>query len=373
MAKKKINNYKFKPGIGYTENLFPNAYALLDTNRSFIQAETGQFITERVADSVAFQADLVQLVEDLQQEMVLGTTATQRLWGQIEWNKDANNKLVRKRTLQRLKTGLAALSNVTSTYQTAMETAIDEIIDIADNGFSNASALVTSERTNEVEVNIGYAVARIKANRAFMIAETKAFMDADTPNNSITTASDFEINLGLLLDCICQDVSTTANNLVRTINTEIYVSTTPTNRSLLGDGMTRLATVIKQVVEGATVTVTAGNSLSQDTTGTNASTVLGDRCRQHVLDTQTVIANGTTTSLPSTVFPNYSDEPAAGQAAATDLENNKTTTTANVNAYYNYTFNQAKCERDTGLILNAYLFDLRYGGNKKTYEYASKY
>ena len=45
-----------------------------------------------------------------------------------------------------------------------METAIDEIIDIADNGFSNASALVTSERTNEVEVNIGYAVARIKAN-----------------------------------------------------------------------------------------------------------------------------------------------------------------------------------------------------------------
>ena len=38
----------------------------------------------------------VQLVEDLQQEMVLGTTATQRLWGQIEWNKDANNKLVKK-------------------------------------------------------------------------------------------------------------------------------------------------------------------------------------------------------------------------------------------------------------------------------------
>ena len=373
MAKKKINNYKFKPGIGYTENLFPNAYALLDTNRAFIQAETGQFITERVADSVALQADLVQLVEDLQQEMVLGTTATQRLWGQIEWNKDANNKLVRKRTLQRLKTGLAALSNVTSTYQTAMETAIDEIIDIADNGFSNASSLVTSERTNEVEVNIGYSVARIKANRAFMIAETKAFMDADTPNNSITTASDFEINLGLLLDCICQDVSTTANNLVRTINTEIYVSTAPTNRSLLGDGMTRLATVIKQVVEGATVTVTAGNSLSQSMAGTNASTVLGDRCRQHVLDTQTVIANGTTNSLPATVFPNYSDEPAAGQAAATDLENNKTVTTANVNAYYNYTFNQAKCERDTGLILNAYLFDLRYGGNKKTYEYASKY
>ena len=61
-----------------------------------------------------------------------------------------------------------------------METAVDEIIDIATNGWANASALVTSERTNEVEVNIGYAVSRMKNNRAFMIAETKAFMDADT-------------------------------------------------------------------------------------------------------------------------------------------------------------------------------------------------
>ena len=373
MAKKKINNYKFKPGIGYTENLFPNAYALLNANKAFLQAETGQFITERVTDATAFQADLISLIDDLEQEMVLGTTATQRLWGQIENQKTTNQKLTRKRTLQRLKTALAALSNVTSTYQTAMENAIDEIIDIADNGFTSATALVTSERTGEIELNIGYAVTRLKNNRAFMISEVKAFMDSDTPGNVITTASTFETNLGLLLDCITQDVSTTANNLTKTINEEIYVLTTPANRSLLGDGMTRLATVIKQVVEGAAVVRTSGNSLTQNTTGTNTNTVLGDRCRQHVLDTQTVIANGTTSSLPTTVYPNYSDEPASGQAAATDLDNNKTTVATSVNGFYNYTFNQAKCERDTGLILNAYLFDLRYGGNMKTYDYASKY
>ena len=225
MAKKKINNYKFKPGIGYTENLFPNAYALLNANKAFLQAETGEFITQRVSDATAFQADIISLIDDLEQEMVLGTTATQRLWGQIEYNKTINQKLTRKRTLARLKTALAALSNVTSTYQTAMENAIDEIIDIADNGFSSATALVTSERTGETEINIGYAVSRIKNNKAFMIAEVKAFMDADTPGNTITTAADFETNLGLLLDCITQDVSTTANNLTKTINEEIYVLT----------------------------------------------------------------------------------------------------------------------------------------------------
>ena len=373
MAKKKINNYKFKPGIGYTENLFPNAYALLSANKAFLQAETGQFITERVTDATAFQADLVSLVDDLEQEMVLGTTATQRLWGYIESQKSLNQKTVRKRTLARLKTGLAALGNVTSTYQTAMENAVDEIIDIATNGFTSATALVTSERTGEVELNIGYAVSRIKNNRAFMISETKAFMDLDTPGNTVTTAATFETELGILLDCICQDVSTTANNLTKSFNEEIYVNTIPANRSLLGDGLTRLATVIKQVVEGSTVARTTGNSLTQNTSGTSGNTVLGDRCRQHILDTQTVVANGTVSSLPTAVYPNYSDEPASGQAAATDLENNKTIVATNVNAFYNYTFNQAKCERDTGLILNAYLFDLRYGGNFKTYDYASKY
>ena len=90
MAKKKINNYKFKPGIGYTENLYPNAYALLTANKAFIQAETGQFITNRVSDATAFQADLISLIDDLEQEMVLGTTATQRLWGYIESQKNNN-------------------------------------------------------------------------------------------------------------------------------------------------------------------------------------------------------------------------------------------------------------------------------------------
>ena len=374
MAKKKINNYKFKPGIGYVENLYPNAYALLNSNKAFLQAETGQFITSRVSDATAFQADLVSLIDDLEQEMVLGTTATQRLWGYIESQKGINQKTTRKRTIQRLKTGLTALSNVTGTYQTAIETAVDEIVDIAVNGFASAAVdLTTSERTGETEVNIGYAVTRMKNNRAFMISETKAFMDADTPGNTVTTAATFETELGILIDCICQDVSTTANNLTKTINEEIYVNTTPGNRSLLSDGMTRLATVMKQIVEGATVARTTGNSLTQDTSGTSANTVLGDRCRQHILDTQSVVANGTTSSLPAVVYPNYSDEPAQGQSAATDLENNKTTVATNINAFYNYTFNQAKCERDTGLIINSYLFDLRYGGNQKTYEYASKY
>ena len=41
--------------------------------------------------------------------------------------------------------------------------------------------------------------------------------------------------------------------------------------------------------------------------------------------------------------------------------------------FIGYTYNQSKCERDIGYILDAYLNDLRYGGNEKIYDYAGRY
>lgn len=46
---------------------------------------------------------------------------------------------------------------------------------------------------------------------------------------------------------------------------------------------------------------------------------------------------------------------------------------ANAPSFAGYIFNSEKCERDTGYILDAYLFDLRYGGNEETSRVASKY
>ena len=50
MAKKKIYNYKFYPGIGVNDNTYPNAWALLDANIAFIKAEVAAWIAQQVAD-----------------------------------------------------------------------------------------------------------------------------------------------------------------------------------------------------------------------------------------------------------------------------------------------------------------------------------
>jgi len=49
MAKTQIKNYVFKPGIGASDNRFPNAYGLINSNKTFIQKEMSAYIADKVA------------------------------------------------------------------------------------------------------------------------------------------------------------------------------------------------------------------------------------------------------------------------------------------------------------------------------------
>ena len=54
MAKTQIKNYVFKPGIGANDNLFPNAYSLLNSNKAYIQKEAGAYITAKIAAAAQY-------------------------------------------------------------------------------------------------------------------------------------------------------------------------------------------------------------------------------------------------------------------------------------------------------------------------------
>jgi len=55
MAKTQIKNYVFKPGIGAADNLYPNAYSLLLSNKAFIQKEATAWIQDQIdANAVGF-------------------------------------------------------------------------------------------------------------------------------------------------------------------------------------------------------------------------------------------------------------------------------------------------------------------------------
>ena len=54
MAKSQIKNYVFKPGIGVNDNLYPNAYSLITTNKSFIQKEMSAYIAAKVTAAAQY-------------------------------------------------------------------------------------------------------------------------------------------------------------------------------------------------------------------------------------------------------------------------------------------------------------------------------
>jgi hypothetical protein len=76
MAKKLVKSYVFNPGISVESNLFPNAYASIVANKSYIAAELEGYLNSRIAtDTVAnlFPNAVALLTANksfLQQEMV---------------------------------------------------------------------------------------------------------------------------------------------------------------------------------------------------------------------------------------------------------------------------------------------------------------
>lgn len=53
MAKRKISNYIFEPGISKDDNLYPNAYALLVANKNYLLAELVAYIEFAIANNVS--------------------------------------------------------------------------------------------------------------------------------------------------------------------------------------------------------------------------------------------------------------------------------------------------------------------------------
>ena len=54
MAKTQLKNYVFKPGLGAADNLYPNAYSLINANKTFIQKEMSAYIADKVAAAAQY-------------------------------------------------------------------------------------------------------------------------------------------------------------------------------------------------------------------------------------------------------------------------------------------------------------------------------
>jgi len=378
MAKKQIKNYVFKPGIGSLGNTSPNAYDLLLRNKDFLIAESIAYINQEVIDAVKCQRDIEYILDGAYQDISLGTNYNATFLGVAEVNSlEISQGVIR--TIQRAKLAWAALPGIAAgaTALARSNAYFDEILDIIQNGRASADTLTFSNPTDATVGEIA-AATRLADNQTFIAAEINAWVAVNYP------AADHDV-----AKCT-RDVKYAVNALIYDVlyggNSASYDQAkfffygfdsgvsgiNVTHKAQTVAAYNRLQIIVQQIVLGATVTKSAGNVATQSITGSNGTNTEAAILSTLVQITEDVVnassqANALTAlSAYTRTVPTNSWVSLEIQGAMLSMATSKDFTITAITWDPDYTYNSAKCQRDLGYVLDAYLYDLRYGGNSET-------
>ena len=377
MAKTQIKNYVFEPGLGIADNQYPNAYDLLNRNKNFLIAEATAYINQEIIDAVKCRRDIGYLIDGVAEAVALGSNYNALFLGRAESYSIDNSKTV-FRTIERTKLAVAALSRVAadSTALSRSNAFFTEVVDIMTNGLGAADTLVLPNPDTATANQIA-AKDKIIANATFLRDEITAWLSINYPsydNDLANGATAGVLDVKYAIQAAAYDILYGGNSAsydsAKLFPNSVAAGATITgaHQTAVVGAYTRLKTIINQVVTGITVTVSAGNTTAQVTNGTNADAPTGSAVAALIDITADVAETGASTlDLLTRTTPSVGWVSVPLQAAKSSIVNSKTTIVTDVTWDPLYTYNQSKCERDVGYVIDAYLHDLRYGGDETLY------
>ena len=189
MAKKKIENYVFRPGLGIDDNAYPNAWSLINQNYNFIKKEVAAWIQTQIdnnnPDFLFNRAkcirDLGYITDAVQYDMIFGTNYNAVFQGTMEqYSIDISNTVVN--TLVNAKARFADLSGVkaSATAVARHNAGWDEVIDVAQNGYLSADTVTWANPTNANTDNIN-AKDQLDGNLNFIVNDASAYVNINYP------------------------------------------------------------------------------------------------------------------------------------------------------------------------------------------------
>ena len=364
MAKKRIRNYTFTPGVSGLSNAYPNAYYLITQNAEFIKDEASKFIDQQVAIDTAINLYPHAGVLLTNNKNFLRYETTAWIGRQVS------------QAITYTPTGASynPATGVMTLTIGAHSLAIGDVIRIATgsldftcaldgnvsvksypraSGVPNPSGtdpvydnpvIITAVGATTITVNVGIS------------SDTSAHTFVGADPAAITVGfSGFTYDIdkcrrdvGYVIDAYINDLRYGGNEETREVASLYWVGETP---QVDGDRYPEVAAheFLRFLINNYIFTRTAWPALqgtyTQDVTGSNGESGSDTRITALAAVIKTVISDG------------LSAMPAISYGAT----------------FANYTFNDAKCQRDIGYVLDAYLWDIRYGGNRNTREVASRY
>ena len=337
-----------------------------------------QQFAEYVYGATKCKRDIAYVLDAVAYDVALTTNYNAVFIGRAESNSlDISQKVID--TINASKALVLALPAVAASGTAIARVNSDytEILTIAEGG--TASALTFTTPTGQT-TSLVAVKDKLVANRAFIQAEVNAWVGLTYPLHNHNEAK-CSRDVGYAVDAFCYDMLYGGNSATYD-NAKFFlysgaVGITEEHKAQTVAAYGRLKTIIGQIVQGQTVTrTTTGttpNTLTQDTTGNNANSTDANAVQALAQVIADVVDVGLS-ALPGTrTVPSVSWATSALQNAKTAIETNSVTIQNTVVTYSDYTYDAAKCERDSIYVIDSYIHDMTYGGNSLSYYVASRY
>ena len=264
--------------------------------------------------------------------------------------------------------------NTDPTSVTRVNEAFDIIINVVDDGDSTGILPTYAESVGVTQNGID-AKDHLQANKDFIVAEFIAYLD--TLDNTLTyTASEWEAYVENFVDALSYDILYGGNNATVQETTWFFKSVTwsnftNTNQQAFEDSFARLRFIVQRIVRGLSVAKTSGNAETQDFTSGDATQIEATLLDGLVQIIESVIDAQSVAGLPTKSYPNIEEEPAGQVNAANKLLSviaTIITDTIDYNLTNNptLTYNEEKCKRDVGYMVDAVYRDAQLGTNQNS-------
>ena len=392
-----LNNGPTKPG-------YFNARTLMLANKSFLQEQVIAFIDQKYEyygyDEIKCSRDTGLIIDSIVADLVFsGNGYTQsnfaglQYWNQEGYTGDILNEIttttnainfvsaLSQQIVQNITTGTRYVSTASQTTGTAativeagaIATDFAVITNILTNGTTGVTDLVQPNGINAVSVNAQRAATLLQANKTYIQQQAVAFVEATKTFGFAYDPAKCYRDVGYMVDSVTFDILYGGNR--QAIQSGVYYygfSTTDSDIDRQQPQTTaayyRIRQIAQTLLTNQPVTKSPGNISSQNTS-LPAATAAEATSIQAMIDLITnIISGGPEASLtPAPIGLTKSTDANVLKAAAI-LQANKAFIISEVIGFVEYryndgfAYNEPKCYRDTGLIIDSIATDLLYNG-----------
>ena len=399
---------------GITEDIntnVQNAFAVLQANKAYIQAEAVAFVESTktpgfVYDQAKCYRDVGYMIDSICIDLLYGGNRQAIQSGVYYYGYNGSSSAIAgeqtetiaaynhiKSILSSIVTGteitspyqltvqqVRTLSSGTSSEVTTSQGLIDVITNIIQNGPSVAAAPTPLGLTKSTNANVQNAAAMLLANKDFIVAETIAYINSTYAQGFDYDQAKCYRDMGYLIDSISYDILYGGNR--QAVNSGVYyygfdatASAVANEQVQTAAAYTRLKEIIPLIITNQPVAPSEGNEAEQQFNTFDSNEEVGQLTAQMVQLMVNIIQDGPSAAIDKTPIGLTENTDANIQRAMVLLRLNREFIQNEIIAwvdktyksgYYNY--NQEKCYRDVGLIVDALSGDLLIGGNLKTIE-----